>query len=343
MHHHPKASLVVLNYNSLEKLGPQTTDYLQSISETDYPNLEIVIVDNASTDGSLERIEEMFRDDARVKIIKLGQNLGYAGGNNGGARTASDDSKYLAFLNNDVVVENDWLTKIIDVMEADETIGAAQPKIMQLKNPELVDSLGGFVDRTGRAYDAGHGLRQPNTPQTPYQVFYARGAAIVVRKKLFERLGGFDEDYFIYFEETDLCWRLRLLGYKVVAVPQSKIYHLGGGTTGGPKPEIVHLSRRNQLTTLVKNYSAPNMIRYATQLSLTYLLYSLLNVFRPGRMKLSVSVASAVLWNIANLKRTIRKRAVVQAMRRVSDEEIMKVMLTRERYDLLTRYLTRSY
>lgn len=109
--------------------------------------------------------------------------MGYAGGNNYGFRNFGHDSKYVVFINNDVEVEPDWLTKIIDVMEKDETIAAAQPKILQIKDRKRIDSLGGIVDELGRAYDIGHGMINRIDVSQPYQVFYARGAAIVIRKK----------------------------------------------------------------------------------------------------------------------------------------------------------------
>ncbi|MCS6769282.1 MAG: glycosyltransferase family 2 protein [Candidatus Caldarchaeum sp.] len=336
----PKVSLIVLNHDSLKKLGHRTFDYMKSILETDYPRLEIILVDNDSHDGSERQLAEKFN---QIKLVKLGENRGYAGGNNAGAKASSEDVKYLAFLNNDVVVEKNWLREIIQAMEKDKSIGAAQPKIMQLRNPKLIDSLGGVIDRTGRAYDLGHGLPDFTNVKHPYQVFYARGAAIVIRKHLFMKLGGFDEDYFIYFEETDLCWRLRLLAYKIITVPSSVIYHLGGGTTGTPSGWIIFLRRRNQLTTLLKNYSASNMVRYGSQLALLYVFYSLLRLIRHRDLQVSKSAFSAVVWNLRNMRTVFRKRALVQAMRRVPDQELMKFILARERYEQLTSYLPRTY
>lgn len=240
----PKVSLVVLNHDAVKKLGPEAAVYLKSIASTRYPNLEIIIVDNASTDESVKMVQNLFRDDPRVRLVKLRENHGYAGGNNAGFKRCSGDVKYVAFLNNDLTVEEEWLEKIVVVMESDEDIAASQPKIMQMNNKHLIDSLGGFIDTIGRAYDLGHGLPHRIKVEKPYRIFYARGAALVVRKKVFEELSGFDEDYFIYYEETDLCWRMRLMGYDVVAVPTSVVYHLGGGTVGRPNPRNIYLYRK---------------------------------------------------------------------------------------------------
>lgn len=329
----------MLNHDSLKKLGREVLEYVRSIVETDYPNMEVILVDNASVDGSERAIAEAF---GQVRLLRLEENRGYAGGNNAGARAASRDSKYLAFLNNDLVVERGWLRRVVEVMERDGTIGAAQPKIMQLRNPELIDSMGGAIDRTGRAYDVGHGLPDRPARDGPIEAFYARGAAMVVRRDLFELVGGFDEDYFIYYEETDLCWRIRLLGYRVVTVQDAVVYHLGGGTTGRPNEEILFHRRKNQLMTLLKNYSAANLIRYGAQLVILYSLYSFLKLVK-GELSVSKSLARALLWNAANLKRTVEKRARVQSMRRVSDGELMRLIWTRGEFERVTSYLPRTY
>ncbi len=316
-------------------------EYFESIAKTRYRNLEIVIVDNASTDGSYAVIENWARHKPHVKLVRLEKNLGYAGGNNRGFELYGKDAKYVVFLNNDVEVEEDWLEKIIEVMVSDENIAAAQPKILQLRNRELIDSLGGLIDRLGRAYDLGHGMPDRGWPERPFEVFYARGAAIAIRADLFRMLGGFDEDFFIYYEETDLCWRLRLLGYKIASVPTARIYHLGGGTTGGATPNTVYLRRRNQLYTILKNYSLLNAIRYSAALTLFYTAFIItrLTIIRDPRM--AVAVLKSLIWNIRNLDRIVLKRSMMQAIRRVPEDAILKHILTIQKYNSFTKYLKR--
>lgn len=326
----------MLNHNSLKKLGPNALNYLQSIVDTEYPSLETIVVDNASQDGSDKVIEDSFK---QIKMIRLGRNAGYAGGNNTGAKACAKETKYIAFLNNDLIVEKDWLRKIIETMESDESIAAAQPKILQLRDKTLLDSLGGMIDRIGRAYDLGHGLPDRKDLKKPFQTFYARGAAIIVRRDLYERLGGFDEDFFIYYEETDLCWRIRLLGYKIVTVPESVVYHLGGGTTGGETKQTIYLRRRNQLATLIKNYSIKNAFKYASQLAIKYMLYALERLLIKRDHATAQAILSATAWNLVNLRKTLRKRASVQGLRKISDDKLLKLILTPRMYDLLTSYL----
>ncbi len=339
----PKTLLVILNHNSLEKMGGRALDFIRSISSTDYPDLEMVVVDNGSSDGSDVLIEEELRRLGRGRIVRAGKNLGYAGGNNLGFRLFGRDSKYVGFLNNDLEVEPDWLTRIIGTMEADERIAAAQPMILQLSNRNLLDSLGGAVDRLGRAYDIGSGLAPPEASGGPVEVFYARGAAIVVRSGVFARLGGFDEDYFIYYEETDLCWRARLLGYRVVTVPSARVYHLGGGTSGGATPQTIYLRRRNQLTTLMKNYSAPNALFYSSILTAMYLASASKRALSRAGAPISRAIVSAVLWNLRHLRETLRKRAGIQCSRRVPDSEVSKQMLGIAKYSRIVRYLPKTY
>jgi len=339
----PKVTLIVLNHNSLNKFGEEAYKYLESIVNTEYDNLEIVIVDNGSTDGSIDEIEKRFENLNNVKIVRSRANLGYAGGNNLGFKLYGRGSKYVAFINNDVEVESDWLKKIIEVMENDPKIAAAQPKILQLKRRELIDSLGGLIDRLGRAYDLFHNLGDKKNITKPFEVFYARGAAIIIRSEVFDKLGGFDPDYFIYYEETDLCWRMRLLGYRVITVPTSKIYHLGGGTTGGPTLKTIYLRRRNQLTTLLKNYSLKNILKYVPILSILYVGYALKRLMIRKDIAMFRVYVLAILWNFKNLKKVIIKRKVVQSSRRVSDDEMMKYMMTTQKYDMISATMVKEY
>ncbi|MEM2868062.1 MAG: glycosyltransferase family 2 protein [Candidatus Bathyarchaeia archaeon] len=335
--------MVILNHNSSEKLGEETYKFLESIMMTRYDNLDIVIVDNGSTDGSIEEIEKRFGHLTNVKIIKSSTNLGYAGGNNLGFKAHGLGSKYVVFINNDIEVEEDWLGKIIEIMEKNPSIAAAQPKILQLRNKEIIDSLGGKIDKLGRAYDLFHGLRDKENITRPFETFYARGAAIVIRSEIFRRLQGFDEDYFIYYEETDLCWRIRLLGYRIVTVPNSKVYHLGGGTTGGPTPYITYLRRRNQLMMLLKNYSFKNILKYVPPLCILYIVYSLKRLILRRDVMIFKIYMSAILWNLRNFKKIITKRRIIQNLRRVSDDAVLKHMMTIREYDVISAIMARKY
>lgn len=339
----PKVVMIVLNHNSLQKLGENSLRFLKSIAQTRYDNLEIVVVDNASTDGSDTVIESWAKEAPHVKLVRLSRNMGYAGGNNRGVKMCGDAAEYFVFLNNDVEVEEDWLEKIIDVMEYDRSVAAAQPKILQLRQRELIDSLGGLIDRVGRAYDLGHDMPDKDSTGRALEVFYARGAAIAIRAELFKNLGGFDEDYFIYYEETDLCWRLRLQGYRIITVPAAKIYHLGGGTTGGATPNTVYLRRRNQLITLLKNYNTLNALRYGAALTLIYILFIVKRLTIDRDYHTAAAVFKSLLWVLRNLKKIFSKRAIIQKMRKVSDNTILPSMLSLQQYNAFAKHLKREY
>jgi GT2 family glycosyltransferase len=325
MRDRPKVAIIVLNYNSLKKLGERALHFIKNIASTNYPNFEIIVIDNGSIDGSDKLIGDELRRLGRGIIIEVGKNLGHAGGCNLGFELGSRDAKYISFLDNDIEVEPEWLDKIIDVLEADERIAAAQPAILQLFNRNHVDSLGGMIDRLGWTYDLFSNSNFPDNLEKPFEVFWAKSATLIVRSDVFRVIKGFDEDYFIYYDEVDLCWRIRLLGYKVVTVPTARIYHLGGGTMGGANFRSIYMSRKNHLAMLLKNYSFLNAIFYSIVLVLIYLSAIVKEPFR-GRKIVSLAVLAALVWNIRNLRETLHKRAYIQSIRKIPDKQIQNCM-----------------
>ncbi len=244
---------IILNYNG-EKLLDQFLPFAQ---DTSYPNHEVVVADNHSTDKSLELLEKNYGD---VITIQLPKNYGFAEGYNKAVEKLQTESEYLVLLNSDVEVTPDWLDPIIALMEADETIGACQPKIRAQKNKthfEYAGAAGGWIDYYGFTFCRGRifdtvekDVGQYNTPQ---EVFWASGAAFVVRRKLFEGLDGFDALHFAHMEEIDLCWRIKRSGYKIMVVPESVVYHVGGSTLNYGNPQKTFLNFRNNLFMLSKN------------------------------------------------------------------------------------------
>ncbi len=306
-------------------------NFIRSIALTDYPNLDIIVIDNGSSDGSDRFLENILNSVGKGKLVRAPENLGSTRGNNLGFKLGCSNAKYVAFLNNDLEVESDWLSKIIDVLEADESIGAAQPAIFQLSNRNLLDSLGGMVDRLGWTYELGSNLPLPRDVKEPFEVFWAKAAAIVVRSAVFRIIGGFDEDFFIYYDEVDLCWRIRLLGYKVVTVPTARVYHLGGGTMGGANFQSIYMSRKNHLAMLLKNYSLANAIMYTALLVIIY-LSAIVKESVVGRKTVAKAVLAALIWNVRNLKKTLSKRSVTQSIRKLSDKQMSRYMFRIREY-----------
>lgn len=249
----PSVAVVILNFNTRQQL----LDFLPFVIQSNYPNLRVVLADNGSSDGSVEAVREHFPE---VEIIALPQNLGFAGGYN--AALAEVDADYFVLLNSDVEVTPDWLEPVIRRMEADPTIGACQPKMLSYKERhkfEYAGAGGGWLDALGYPFCEGRVFDTVENDEGQYnqsnRIFWASGAALFIRGPLFQDSGGFDATYFAHMEEVDLCWRLKRAGFSIVYVPESCVFHVGGGTLDYVSPQKTYLNFRNNLMTLLKNES----------------------------------------------------------------------------------------
>lgn len=243
-------SIIIVSWNALELLK----SYLPSVAETNYEDFEIIIANNASTDGSSSWVRSTYPD---VKIATFDQNYGYCGGNNRAVPFASKE--ILVFLNNDVRVQADWLTHL-NTAFAGEKVAAVQPKIRSVKQPEYFEyagAAGGFIDRFGYPFCQGRIFNEVERDNGQYDddadIFWASGAALAIRKDVFIKSGGFDEDFEFHMEEIDLCWRLQNQGYHIRYCPRSVVYHLGGGSLPMGSPRKVFYNFRNSLFMLTKN------------------------------------------------------------------------------------------
>lgn len=250
----PTFSIIIVSWNALHHLKK----YFPSIAETEYPDYEIILADNASTDGSKSWIGEHYPE---VKIASFDDNYGYCGGNNRAVPYAEGD--ILLFLNNDVRVEPDWLHGLAETFRKDESVAAVQPKMLADQNPEHFEyagAAGGYIDRFGYPFCRGRifDTLEKDTGQYDFEtdILWASGAALAVRKQVFEDLGAFDEDFEFHMEEIDLCWRLWNNGFKVRFCPSSTVYHLGGGSMAMGSPRKIYYNYRNNLRMLWKNCSS---------------------------------------------------------------------------------------
>jgi GT2 family glycosyltransferase len=332
----PKVSVIVLNYNGKKFI----IGCLSSLLSTNYPNFEVLFVDNASTDGSRELLEEEIKKLKldNFKLISLDKNYGFAKGNNIGIKLSDPKSELIVLLNNDTEVDPNWVKNLVIFMKTHKDVGVAQCKLRSLKNRALIDSAGGVIDYIGRVLNIGNGEPDSERFSEPYEVFYAKGAAIVIRRDIIRKVGLLDEDYFINYEETDLCWRTWFSGMKVAFIPNSIVYHYGSATISSgieelPKPFILYHTRKNQISTLIKNYSTKNAIKYVTYLYIKYILFSLKLILRK-RIRHAVEYIKAMIWPIVNLKSLLTKREYVQKyIRKVPDEIVMEKMLNFKVYD----------
>lgn len=246
----PRVAIVILNYNGRKHLE----QFLPSVLATTYPGIKIYVADNGSTDDSLSFLMANY---PQVNLLVHETNEGFAGGYNWALRSV--EAEYYVLLNSDVWVTPHWVTPIIELMQSHSTVAAAQPKILSQKEPahfEYAGAAGGWIDSLGYPLSRGRVFDICEIDQGQYDdiadIFWASGAAMFIRASVFHELGGFDARFFAHQEEIDLCWRIQLKGYRVVAVPTSVVYHVGAGTLprGGRK---VYLNFRNNLRMLCKN------------------------------------------------------------------------------------------
>ena len=251
MNHLPKVAVVILNWNGLKHLQ----QFLPSVITSLYPDLEIVIGDNASSDGSVEWVKKLY---PAIKIIQNDQNYGFTGGYN--RVLARVDADYFILLNSDVEVSPGWISPVIELMEADALIAAAAPKILayhQKSHFEHAGAAGGFIDKYGYPFCRGRMFYEIEADNGQYdqtgEVFWATGAALFIKKHCWQEAGGFDDRFFAHMEEIDLCWRLKNMGYTIMYCAKSTVYHLGGGTLNVENPFKTFLNFRNNLLLLQNN------------------------------------------------------------------------------------------
>jgi GT2 family glycosyltransferase len=263
----PRFSIIIVSWNAL----PHLKTFLPSVGDTTYYDYEIILADNASTDGSKQWVR---KHHPEVKIVTFDQNYGYCGGNNRAVPYASGE--ILLFLNNDVKVEPDWLSPLAAVFDSRPEAAAVQPKMLSYERPdefEYAGAAGGYIDRYGYPFCRGRIFDTIEKDRGQYDdertIFWASGAAFAIRKNIFQELGGFDEDFEFHMEEIDLCWRLWNSGHTVMYCPQSVVYHLGGGSLPTDSPRKLYYNYRNSLRMLWKNYPASSLLfRFPVRLAL---------------------------------------------------------------------------
>jgi len=245
-----KLAIVILNWNGRKMLA----SYLPSVMQYSKDEAVVYVADNASTDGSLEMLREHFPD---VRLIELEKNWGFAEGYN--KALARIEAEYYLLLNSDIEVTHYWLTPMIELFDSHRDIAACQPKLLSIFDRdafEYAGACGGFLDRFGYPFCRGRVFETVERDNGQYDytsdVLWATGAALMIRSKDYWDAGGLDGRFFAHNEEIDLCWRLRIRGRRVVCLPDSYVYHVGGGTLPKSNPMKTFLNFRNNLTMLYK-------------------------------------------------------------------------------------------
>ena len=306
----PAASVVVVGYNSSEWLVP----CLAALSRQDYPGpFEIIYVDNQSSDGSAELVRGQFPE---TRIIESGDNLGYAGGNNLGAAAAMGD--VLAFANPDTLAESDWLRELVRPLVADDSVGLTTSKIVRMDQPAVINACGNDISLSG--ITTCHRAGQPSVGITMDEdILAVSGASFAIRSSLFHRLGGFDESFWMYLEDTDLSWRARMLGYRCVLAAKSVIAH---DYSFSLTPKKTQLIERNRYLMLTKNLSISSMIWLLPGLFVGETLtwgWAAMHGWRHLWAKLC-----AIAWMFGNVGDVWRSRRRTQSTRALSDSAVLR-------------------
>jgi GT2 family glycosyltransferase len=320
----PLVSIIILTYNGASVLDR----CIQSVLNTNYSNFEVILVDNASVDGSYESAISKFGKDQRLYFVKNYENKGFAEGNNIGLTHAK--GAYVTLLNNDTEVDKDWLRELIKVAESDEKTGIIQSKLFFWYNREVLESAGAFIDKCGYGFERGFVKGKNMYPEVD-EVFYANGAAVTIKRRALKKMGSgktelFDSDYFFAYEDVDLSWRMRLAGYKTVVAPNSIVYHRRSTTTSRKRGLLVFHHCKNRVMTLVKNYSLLNLIKYLPLL-LFFEVVRASSSLASGQLESSLAILKAFLWNLTSFRRNWKKRLAVQYLvRRMPDQYITMLM-----------------
>ena len=320
-------SIVIINWNGKEKLGDLFDKCLKSVANTRYEDFEVIFVDNASTDGSYEYAQSKFKN---FRFYRNQENLGGIG-RNVIVKENLCDGDIIAFIDNDTIVDQDWLDEPAKLFEK-QNIGIVQSNLRSLKDRNIPESIGHCISTIGLPIENWFFMEEP---KEPIPIFGGKLAASFVRRDLFERLNGFDEDYFFYFEETDLCWRARLLGYEVYFSPRSVVLHKGSGTFKDGK--LLFHRQKNTIVSMIKCYEFRNLILYLPLRILFEFASIFFLLFR--NPSLALSDVKALVWVLKNMGNLMKKRGEIQKQRVVSDKELFERGFIVKSLGLTVKYL----
>jgi GT2 family glycosyltransferase len=307
--------VVVVNWNGRAWLEPCLT----ALRQQDFHQFEVVVVDNGSTDGSVDLVRQQFPE---CQIVAVGFNAGFAAGNNAGARGAT--VPYLVFLNNDTRADPGWLGALVAAAERDAAVGLVTSHVVFMNRPDVIDSAGDGYLQCGGAFKHRHG-EPVDGPAVSREVFGACGAAFLIRRSLFEKLNGFDEDLFMVYEDVDLSYRARLGGARCLYVPDARVLHAGSATLGRISNAAVYHGQRNLEWTWIKN-SPRSLLLRSVFFHILYDLAGMIGYARAGQLGAWTRGKLAALTGLPTI---LRKRRVVQRDA-VADPEALWALMERD-------------
>ncbi len=314
-------SIIIPHWNGIDVLS----ECLESLKKSTYKDKEIIVVDNASSDGSQEWIKENHPD---IILIENDQNYGYAGGCNRGVYTAKGD--WLLFLNNDTIHEPDWLELLAKSVEGKDDVAAIQPKIINYYERKLFDyagGAGGHIDLFCYPFAKGRIFLEQEEDGGQYDtaddIFWASGTAFMVRKDVFEQAGRFDETFFAHQEEIDLCWRLQLMGKRIVFEPKAVVYHKNAVSLPMHSYRKYYLNHRNSFFMLLTNYNLP-LTLYFLPVRLMLEFVAIAYAIVKWDLRHFGAVFNSLFWLLTHPLNIIKKRHLVRKVRMINDREILK-------------------
>lgn len=317
-------SVIIVNWNGKTDLH----ECLNSLFKITYSPIEVIVVDNGSSDGSVELVKRKFPN---VKNVNVGKNLGFAEGNNLGYKKSTGE--YVLFLNNDCIVTDDFLDKLVLYLKKNPTVGIVQPTIFFYRPNTIfhstINSVGSFLLKNGFLYHQDYGKKFIKQKYTkPFEIFSAYGACFLVKREVIEKVGLFDPDYFAYFEETDLCHRVWLAGYSVMTYPSVHVFHKGAQTSAKlPSAFIQFHSFKNKFYSYLKNLDSHNLLVMLIPHFLICEAGSLIYLFF-GKPRYTLAIQKAIFWNIVRYRKIIAERKHVQKnIRRVSDSNFIPKLI----------------
>lgn len=329
-----KVAIVILNWNGCKMLA----NYLPSVIEYSREDAEVIVADNASTDDSVNFLETRFKD---VRIIRLEKNWGFAEGYN--KALALVDAEYFVLLNSDVEVTHHWLTPLVEFMDAHPDVAACQPKLLSEKDKDMFEyagACGGYLDKYGYPFCRGRIFESIEEDDGQYdyrqEILWATGACLMIRAEDYRRVGGLDGRFFAHNEEIDMCWRLHLAGRKIYCIPESVVYHVGGGTLPKGNPRKTYLNFRNNLLMLYKNLPDEEL-KHVMRMR-WFLDY--LAAFQMLILGRNWKDFTAVLRARRDFKKM--KRGYVEVRRQIQNSRQMKHVAQRRPYSILWQYYVKG-
>ena len=308
-----KASVIIPNWNGKVFLKR----CLSSLTTQTLKDFEVVVVDNGSIDGSIEYIRKFF---TKVKVIPLDKNYGFARAVNVGIK--SSRAEYIVLINNDTEVDKDCLKFLVNRARKHSEVGFVAAKMLNFYRREYIDSAGDYIDEHGHADNIGYGEKDGVFFSSAKPVFLATGGGSLFKREVFEKIGYFDEDYFMYFEDVDLCLRAQLSGFKGYFEPKAKIYHIHKGSARRVSSLVEYLQFRNMTVTVLKDF--PKSL-FLTRLIWLRIFWVNINTIRfmagQGYLK---EALKAEVYVLSHLFSILQKRRLVQSGRTASDEYIIQ-------------------